>query len=382
MLQLKNNSTEILILNHATVDIRTDSSQISKLVKNEGINIERKNKSSKYLNENTSTSVLTFGGSGNLAPLISKSGLEVALASNLGNDQNGRLFYRAMEIEGVNLKYINMQESLETAVTFITNSDNNSRGGMVYFPNANDDVDFEKFKKATEDLNPNILHYMYVGLSKGGDIRGGRDLAKFLEWNQERGILTSIDSHTLTTDIQSAIDSKRKIKKYNLLNSILPSTDVFFVSSDEAKLIANSLDYLPNYTPQNKDFYFEFLDLLIKNNLGGGKREKLFGVTNKQGAYAISASNLNVGNPFQIESKFKEGQIIDLVGAGDSFRAGLLSYINKNLIDFKRGDLDIIEAIQMGNLFASKFIKSPLDKRYSLIQPYDHMLAELRNKHA
>jgi len=71
--------------------------------------------------------------------------------------------------------------------------------------------------------------------------------------------------------------------------------------------------------------------------------------------------------------------VVDLVGAGDSFRAGLLTYIAGNLDDFRNGSMKFDEAVQMGNLFASLYIKAPLDDRYGNIKDYDKMLEIVRS---
>ena len=68
------------------------------------------------------------------------------------------------------------------------------------------------------------------------------------------------------------------------------------------------------------------------------------------------------------------GDVIDLVGAGDSFRAGLLTYIARNLTAFNDGTIDCSQAVQMGNLFAALFIKAPLRDRYCNIRSYERML--------
>ena len=68
------------------------------------------------------------------------------------------------------------------------------------------------------------------------------------------------------------------------------------------------------------------------------------------------------------------GEVIDLVGAGDSFRAGLISYLARNLDVFREGEIDFAQAVQMGNLFASLFIKAPLSDRYGNIRPFERML--------
>ena len=73
------------------------------------------------------------------------------------------------------------------------------------------------------------------------------------------------------------------------------------------------------------------------------------------------------------------GEVIDLVGAGDSFRAGFLTYVASHLDEFKNGSMNFAESVQMGNLFASLFIKAPLNDRYGGIRPYDKMLNVVRS---
>ena len=74
------------------------------------------------------------------------------------------------------------------------------------------------------------------------------------------------------------------------------------------------------------------------------------------------------------------GEVVDLVGAGDSFRAGLITYIARNLDAFKQGSVDFEQAVQAGNLFASLYIKAPLEDRYGNIRAYDKMLQILQKE--
>ena len=76
------------------------------------------------------------------------------------------------------------------------------------------------------------------------------------------------------------------------------------------------------------------------------------------------------------------GEVVDLVGAGDSFRAGLITYIASNLNQFRDGSINFTEAVQMGNLFASLFIKASLEDRYGNIKAYDKMLKAVRSNAA
>ena len=108
-------------------------------------------------------------------------------------------------------------------------------------------------------------------------------------------------------------------------------------------------------------------------------RTKLFGVTVSDGAYEKhTGPDGTGGGPSRIRSRFMDGEVIDLVGAGDSFRAGFITYISLHLDQFRDGSINFEEAVQMGNMFASLFIKAPLEDRYGNIKPYDKMLKTLR----
>ncbi|MHC4622865.1 MAG: hypothetical protein ACYS4W_03075 [Planctomycetota bacterium] len=72
------------------------------------------------------------------------------------------------------------------------------------------------------------------------------------------------------------------------------------------------------------------------------------------------------------------GEVVDLVGAGDPFRARLITYIGHKLEEFRSSPLDFAEAVQMGNLFAALYIKAPLDNRQCNIRSYDRMLKVVR----
>ena len=221
---------------------------------------------------------------------------------------------------------------------------------------------------------------MYSGLSDRGDANEGRDLAEFIRWCRSRGALTIADSHTLTGDPHRLIAEGRPVTEYRLLEPLLPELDVFFTSSDEAKLIENTLGEPRKWTQfdesRNNTHFLEFLTKRYWHNDG---RTRLFGVTVSNGAYEVHhCPDGRTDGPTKITSRFLSGEVIDLVGAGDSFRAGLITYLAKNLDAFRAGDIDFAQAVQVGNLFASLFIKAPLDDRYANIKSYDKMLRVLQ----
>jgi len=270
---------------------------------------------------------------------------------------------------------------LHTGTTFIHSTSGEDRGGIAYFPNANDDFDFEIFKGTVEKLKPSIVYYMYSGLSERGDANEGRDLAEFIRWCRSNGAVTIVDSHTLTGNPGELIKTGKPIGEYRLLEPLLPEVDLFFTSCDEAKLTENTLApgrAWNKFTEHENNLHF--LDFLTEKFWREDNRTKLFGVTVSDGAYEKHiCPDGRLGGPNKIESWFMGGEIVDLVGAGDAFRAGLITYIASGLDDFRNGFIDFAEAVQMGNLFASLYIKAPLDDRYGNIKTYDKMLKVVRS---
>ncbi|UCG58854.1 MAG: hypothetical protein JSU70_04940 [Phycisphaerales bacterium] len=325
----------------------------------------------------------TAGGPGNSAPLIARTGLRVAVGVNLGKgdydglDAQGRFFCDVMTSNGIDMSATYVHPDLPTGTTFIHSTSGDDRGGIAYFPSANDDFDFEIFKKVVSRLSPKIVYYMYSGLSDRGDANEGRDLAEFVRWCRKKEAVTIVDSHTLTGNPHALIAAGEPVAEYKLLEPLLPEVDLFFTSCDEAKLIENTL--APGRTWGDFDeheYNVHFLDFLTDRFWTEDNRTRLFGVTVSNGAYEkhICPEGYTAG-PNKVQSRFMAGEVVDLVGAGDSFRAGFISYVARHLNEFRDGSIDFQEAVQMGNLFASLYIKAPLDDRYGNIRAHDKMLS-------
>jgi len=384
--------TDILVLNTGVADLRRpDFHFADDLVGKGGLakcRIEDvPNYSQRQVREWIEQGCATAGGPGNTAPLIARTGLKVAIGVNLGAgdydglDAQGRFFYDQMTANGIDMSQTYVHPNLPTGTTFIHDTTGDDRGGIAYFPSANDDFDFEVFKPAVERLKPRIVYYMYSGLSDRGDANGGRDLAEFIKWCRERGAVTIVDSHTLTSNPHELIKAGTAVQEYRLLEPLLPELDVFFTSCDEAKLIENTLAPKRDWGRfDENENNMHFLDFLTERFWPDDSRTKLFGVTVSDGAYEKHVCPDGGGaGPNRIESRFMAGEVVDLVGAGDSFRAGLITYIAGNLERFNDGSMDFAEAVQMGNLFASLYIKAPLDDRYGNIRNYDKMLEIVRS---
>lgn len=386
-------TTDVLVLNTAVTDLRRPDFEFADVLVGKGGLAKCKtedmpNYSQRQLGEWIEQGFATAGGPGNTAPLIARAGLKVAVGVNLGRgdydglDAQGRFFYDVMKASGIDMSATFIHPDLPTGTTFIHSSSGPDRGGIAYFPNANNDFDFSIFKGAVERLKPKIVYYMYSGLSDRGDVNGGRDLAEFIKWCRSRGAITIVDSHTLTSNPQELIKAGKSVQEYRLLEPLLPEVDLFFTSCDEARMIENTLApgrIWAKFKEQENNVHF--LDFLTKKFWRKDKRTRLFGVTVSNGAYEKHiCPDGDIGGPNKIESRFMAGEVVDLVGAGDSFRAGLIAYIARGLDEFKNGSVNFAEAVQMGNLFASLYIKAPLNDRYGNIKPYDKMLKVVRSE--
>ena len=393
-------ATDVLILNTGVVDLRhKDFTFADKLVGKGGLakcqSKDMPGYSQEQLREWIEQGFATAGGPGNTAPLIARTGLKVAVGVNLGRggydglDAQGRFFHDVMTSNNIDMSAIHIHPDLSTGTTFIHSTSGEDRGGIAYFPNANNDFDFEIFKGSVEKLKPSIVYYMYSGLSDRGDANEGRDLADFIKWCRTQGAVTIVDSHTLTGNPSELIKAGKSIKEYRLLEPLLPEIDVFFTSCDEAKLIENTLApgrTWDQFTEHKNNLHFlqfltdRFWQTACPERSRGDNRTKLFGVTVSNGAYERHTySDSRIEGPNKIESRFMAGEVVDLVGAGDSFRAGLITYAAYNLNRFRDGSIDFSEAVQMGNLFASLFIKAALEDRYGNIKAYDKMLKVVRS---
>ncbi|MDR2849378.1 MAG: carbohydrate kinase family protein [Verrucomicrobiota bacterium] len=390
-------ATDLLILNTAVLDLRSpDFAFADRLAGAGGLakcaTADMPPYSQEQLQAYVARGCATAGGPGNTAPLAARAGLRVAVGVNLGRggfgglDIQGRTFHDALAATGVDLSAALVHPALPTGTTFIHEAPGGERGGIVYFPNANNDFDFEAFKPHVARLAPAVVYYMYSGLSDRGDARGGRDLAAFMAWCRGQGAVTVADSHTLTGNPQERIASGRPVPEYRLLEPLLGEVDIFFTSADEARMIRRTLD--PDAPAgggvghaDTRADCASFLDFAVSRFSGQGRRRaQLFGITVKNGAYVrfVGPDDRARGTVF-CASRFMVGGVVDLVGAGDSFRAGLTAAVARSREAFLDGTLDVEEAVQLGNLMATLYVTSPLADRYGHIPAFEALQAVVRS---
>lgn len=330
----------------------------------------------------------TAGGCGNVAPLLARAGLRVAVGAMVGRgpfgglDAVGRVFADKLAAAGVDLSALVAHPALPTGTTFIHEAPASERGGIAYFPNANDEFDFGLFRTHGVRLRPTVVHYMYSGLSTRGDANGGRDLARFMADCRALGAITIADSHTLAGNPAQIIRRREAVPAYRLLEPLWPELDVFFTSADEARMILNTLE--PGHRVPMDDASRlgpAFLDWLLPRieRLSDPAQTRLIGMTVANGAWARAVGPDGRAAPAVfVRSRFLAGEVVDLVGAGDAFRAGIMGWLARHAHEFRSGRLDVEDAVQLGNLTASLFIKSPLRDRCALVAPLPHLLNVVR----
>lgn len=380
---------DVLVLNTAVVDLRRPDFQfVDNLVMADGLAKCESRQMPRFSSEDYQRWIeegcATAGGFGNNAALMAATGINIAAFTSLGQgnyptsdgtlslDAQGAFFYDKMLECGVDMSRIQVNPRRTTGTTFIHAGGAGGRGGIAYFPGANHDMDFQVAKEVVQLLDPKIVYYMYSGLSDKGDANGGQDLAEFLRWcGPER--ITIVDCHTLTGNPSQVIASGKEVREYNILNPVLRESNIFFTSSDEAGMIGNTLKGLPSCRGVSDEYCGKFAAALRAHYGPTERGTLLFGVTVKDGAFFTYETPRDVKPVRKISSNFMAGENIDLVGAGDAFRAGVLSYVSRHIDEWFAGSIDFSKAVQMGNLFAAVFIKSPLDNRYCNIGTYDMM---------
>jgi len=384
--------TDVVILNTSVLDLRSaDFTFTDRLVGAGGLALCETADMPPYTQEAlmgyAANGRASAGGGGNTAPLLAHAGLRVAVGSNLGKggygglDAQGRTFYDILTANGVDMSATVVHPELPTGTTFIHEVPHGERGGIAYFPNANNDFDFEVFKREVLRLAPKVVYYMYSGLSKRGDANGGQDLADFVVWCRKQGFITIVDSHTLCGNPHELIQAGRPVAAYGLLAPLLGELDIFFTSVDEARMIRNTLEREGcDHGEDTEASIHGFLDFVRRRFCGKSGRPQLFGVTVKNGAYTLYAdAQGDTGGVAFCRSRYMAGRVVDLVGAGDSFRAGLIGYISRNRDAFLDGTLNVAEAVQSGNLMASIYVTSPLNDRYGSIPKLDVLMSVARD---
>jgi len=226
---------------------------------------------------------LTLGSSSAIfASNLSSLGADVAFLGMIGNDQFGDLCIKSLQEKNVNTDLIIRSDSLKTGATIILNYDEDR--AMITHPGAMDhltikDIPFEKLKSARH------LHLSSIFLQPGLK----NDIVDLFRIAKEIGLTTSLD-------VQWDPREKWDIP----LLDLLPFVDVFFPNRQELENLTGEEDY----------------------------NEALKSI--KDVAKAVALKLGNSGSMCMVDGKtthmdaFLNNEVVDAIGAGDSFNAGFI----------------------------------------------------------
>jgi sugar/nucleoside kinase (ribokinase family) len=213
---------------------------------------------------------------------LSVLGPRVAFLGKIGNDEFGKLVIDSLESKKVSTEFIISSERYKTGATIVLNYGEDR--AMITHPGAMEHFTFSEIKPDILD-QCNHIHISSVFLQPGIKEK----LADLLLIAKERNITTSLDTQWDPSE------------KWDLdLETVLPLVDVF----------------LPNIQ--------ELLALTRQENL----EKAIEYVKDYSGIIAVKMSNkgsagIIKGKIYQ-SKPFLNNQVVDAIGAGDSFNAGFI----------------------------------------------------------
>jgi sugar/nucleoside kinase (ribokinase family) len=236
---------------------------------------------------------LTLGSSSAIfASNLSSLGADVAFLGMIGSDQFGDLCIKSLQEKNVNTEYIIRSEDLKTGATIILNYDEDR--AMITHPGAMDHlkikhIPFGKLKDARH------FHLSSVFLQPGLK----PDIVEIFKRAKETGLTTSLD-------VQWDPREKWDIP----LRDLLPFVDVFLPNRQELEFLTGKTDY-----EQALDAIKDVANIVALKLGNAGSLCMAHGKISRMEAF------LNT-------------EVVDAIGAGDSFNAGFISkYIRNSPLD-------------------------------------------------
>jgi sugar/nucleoside kinase (ribokinase family) len=229
-----------------------------------------------------SMSVTLGSSSAIFASNLSSLGSRVAFIGKIGKDNFADVVLSSLEGKNVDTSRIIKSDSLATGATIVLNYDQD-RANVTYPGAMNDlrlgDIDFEFLAGARH------MHFANCFMQPG--IR--KDLTALFRHAKKLGLTTSLDTQWDPEE------------KWDLpLEELLPFVDVFLPNMAEFKFLSGCDSVEQGITKLKSYSHY----IIIKNG--------------SEGALGWDGKNLT------IQPAFKNDQVIDCVGAGDSFDAGFI----------------------------------------------------------
>lgn len=235
------------------------------------------------------------GAESNVAIGLTRLGKRVRWISRVGTDPFGKMILSTLSGEGIDVSYVIQDEHAPTGVYF---KEYKGYGD----PNA---YYYRKFSAASkfsvEDIKPewfeHARHLHVTGITPALGEHTAEFMKEVMNLAKEKGLTVSYDPN-LRRKLWDAETAR------SVLTSLIPLCDIFLPGIDEAEFLLRNKDYVSCSK--------QFLDMgpkLVVVKLGA------------KGSVAFFGKQKVEAPPLQVE------KVVDTVGAGDAFAAGLLSVL-------------------------------------------------------
>jgi sugar/nucleoside kinase (ribokinase family) len=237
-----------------------------------------------------SMSVTLGSSSAIFASNLSSLGANVSFIGKIGEDNFAQVVLDSLQRKKVDTGHIIKSNTLCTGATLVLNYDQDR--AMVTYPGAMNDL---RLKDIDFDFLSTARHMHFSSYFMQPGVRG--DVTSLFRHAKELGLTTSLDTQW---DPEEKWDFP--------LEKLLPFVDVFLPNIEEFKFLTHSKTVEDGIKKiQNFAHY-----VVIKNGSEG----------------AIGWD----GKELILQSSFKNKNVVDCIGAGDSFNAGFIKdFINKKL---------------------------------------------------
>jgi sugar/nucleoside kinase (ribokinase family) len=272
---------------------------------------------------------LTLGSSSAIfASNLSSLGAKVAFVGMIGNDAFGNLVRESLSAKKVNTDYLIISDKWNTGATIVLNYSEDR--AMVTYPGAMEQMSIKDISNEVIS-SARHLHFSSYFLQPGMQI----DIAALFKMAKEKGLTTSLD---IQWDPNEKWDFNYK--------EVLPNVDIFLPNEQEALHLTNEKE----------------LENAIRKLISYAKY-----VAVKLGSKGsiVATDNKNI-----FKKSFLNENVVDAIGAGDSFNAGFI-------FKFIQG-CDIDECQIFGNLIGA--INTTSAGGTSAFENYDQIIKIAKEK--
>lgn len=246
--------------------------------------------------------------------------LPVSVVGKIGSDENGRFILSQLRSNGIDVNNITYSKTASTAFCDVMNLPSGER---TFFHKAGANAEFSPEDIDLDSLNCDIFHIGYILLLDKFDEKDpeyGTVMARFLHSVQERGIKTSVDVvSNSTNDYAEKIIPALKYCNYVIINELECSR-------------------IWDLNPRDADgkLNIEVLKTAMQKTAEAGVRDKVIVHSKEMGLLLDVSTNEFVYIP---SLKIPKEEILGSVGAGDAFCAGSLyglynDFSNEQILEF------------------------------------------------